>query len=242
MPCEKCENGKYKWGKTGSCTYDTVAECEEANKDYYEEEKTTSIVELVIDDSNESLAIDAISLVTAPAIEENMVYMSRAKNNLTLAKIDSEKQEIISPALIPDKNIYRYDADTDSDYYVYFSKDTVKKCAYSYLKNNNHHKATYQHQDRVSGVLTVESWIIEDPKMDKSTLYGFKLKKGTWMVKMSITNSELWEKVKSGDIKGLSIEGFFTSKYEAMQKKNQEPTNEEILKALNEIIKNQTSN
>ena len=233
MPCEKCENEKYKWGKTGSCTYDSVAECEEANKDYYE--KTTSIVELVIDDSNESLAIDAISLVTAPAIEENMVYMSRAKNNLTLAKIDTEKQEIISPALIPDKNIYRYDADTDSDYYVYFSKDTVKKCAYSYLKNNNHHKATYQHQDRVSGVLTVESWIIEDPKLDKSSLYGYNLPKGTWMVKMSITNSDLWDKVKSGDIKGLSIEGFFTSKYEAMQKA--EPTNEEILSALNEIIR-----
>ena len=61
------------------------------------------------------------------------------------------------------------------------------------------------------------------------------------MVKMSITNSDLWEKVKSGDIKGLSIEGFFTSKYEAMQKQKQEPTNEEILEALNEIIKeNQT--
>tara|TARA_R110002167_G_scaffold80217_1_gene220521 strand:- start:7085 stop:7798 length:714 start_codon:yes stop_codon:yes gene_type:complete len=232
MPCEECENGKYKWGKTGSCSYDTIAECEADNKDYYE--KTTSIVELVIDESNESLAIDAISLVSAPAIEENMVYMSKAKNNLTLAKIDTEKQEIISPALIPDKNIYRYDAETDSDYYVYFSKDTVKNCAYSYLKNNNHHKATYQHKDRVSGVLTVESWIIEDPEMDKSTLYGFKLKKGTWMVKMSITNSELWEKVKSGDIRGLSIEGFFTSKYEAMQKA--EPTDEEILKALNEII------
>jgi hypothetical protein len=231
MPCEECENG-YKWGKTGSCSYDTIAECEADNKDYYE--KTTSIVELVIDESNESLAIDAISLVSAPAIEENMVYMSKAKNNLTLAKIDTEKQEIISPALIPDKNIYRYDAETDSDYYVYFSKDTVKNCAYSYLKNNNHHKATYQHKDRVSGVLTVESWIIEDPEMDKSTLYGFKLKKGTWMVKMSITNSELWEKVKSGDIRGLSIEGFFTSKYEAMQKS--EPTDEEILKALNEII------
>jgi len=51
MPCEKCDNGKYKWGKTGSCTYDSVAECEEANKDYYEEVKETKIVELVIDDS-----------------------------------------------------------------------------------------------------------------------------------------------------------------------------------------------
>ena len=239
MPCEECENGKYKWGKTGSCEYDSVAECEEANKDYYEEIKETKIVELVIDESNESLAIDAISLVSAPAIEENMVYMSKAKNNLTLAKIDSEKQEIISPALIPLKNIYRYDADTDSDYYVYFSKDTVKRCAYSYLKNNNHHKATYQHEDRVSGVLTVESWIIEDTKLDKSTLYGYSLPAGTWMVKMSITNSDLWEKVKTGDVKGLSIEGFFTSKYESMQK--QQPTNEEILSALNEIIKqNQT--
>ena len=239
MPCEKCENGKYKWGKTGDCTYDSVAECEEANKDYYEEIKETKIVELVIDESNESLAIDAISLVSAPAIEENMVYMSKAKNNLTLAKIDSEKQEIISPALIPLKNIYRYDADTDSDYYVYFSKDTVKRCAYSYLKNNNHHKATYQHEERVSGVLTVESWIIEDSKTDKSTLYGYSLPAGTWMVKMSITNPDLWEKVKTGDVKGLSIEGFFTSKYESMQK--QQPTNEEILSALNEIIKqNQT--
>ena len=105
MPCEQCENGKVKWGKTGECQYDSIAECEAANKDYYE--KTTSIVELVIDESNESLAIDAISLVSAPAIEENMVYMSRAKNNLTLAKVNEDKRELISPALIPLKSIYR---------------------------------------------------------------------------------------------------------------------------------------
>ena len=39
--------------------------------------------------------------------------MSRAKNNLTLAKVDEAKKELISPALIPLKSIYRYDADTD---------------------------------------------------------------------------------------------------------------------------------
>jgi hypothetical protein len=231
MPCEQCENGKVKWGKTGECQYDSIAECEAANKDYYE--KTTSIVELVIDESNESLAIDAISLVSAPAIEENMVYMSKAKNNLTLAKVDEDKRELISPALIPLKSIYRYDADTDSDYYVYFSKDTVKKCAYSYLKHNNHHKATYEHQDRVSGVLTVESWIKEGD-MDKSKLYGFDLPNGTWFVKMKIENEELWQKIKGGELKGLSIEGYFTDKMEAMSEKA--PTDEEILKALNEII------
>jgi hypothetical protein len=234
MPCTKCKEGKYKWGETGDCQYDSMEECQSANS-HYEEMKTTRIVELVISEENEELAIDCISLVSAPAIEENMVYMSKAKNNLTLAKIDEDKQELISPALIPDKNIYRYDADTDADYYVYFSKETVKNCAYSFLKNNNHHKATLEHQDRVSGVLTVESWIIEDPKMDKSTLYGFSLPKGTWMVKMKISNSDLWQKIKDGDLKGLSIEGYFTDKFETLQKKK--PTNEQILSALNEIIK-----
>jgi len=241
MPCEQCENGKYKWGKTGSCKYDSKAECEEDNKDYYEdmkETKTTSIVELIISDDNQELAIDAISLVTSPAIESEFIFFGKEKNNLTFAKVDEEKRMLISPALIPNKNIFRHDPNTDSDYYVYFSKETVRKAAELYLKHNNHHKATYQHQDRVSGVLTVESWIKEGDS-DKSKLYGYDLPNGTWFVKMKIENDELWQKIKAGELKGLSIEGYFSSAIEAMQKA--EPTNEEILTALNEIIKeNQT--
>ena len=237
MPCEECENGKYKWGKTGDCTYDSVAECEEANKDYYE--KTTSIVELVIDDDSQELAIDAISLVTSPAIEQDFVYFGKEKNNLTFAKVDEEKRMLVSPALIPNKQIFRHNPNTDSDYYVYFSPETVRKASELYLKHNNHHKATYQHQDRVSGVLTVESWIIEDTKLDKSTLYGYSLPVGTWMVKLKISNDEIWSKIKDGELKGLSIEGYFTDKMEQMSEKA--PSNEEILAALNEIIKqNQT--
>ena len=195
----------------------------------------TRIVELVIDENSEELAIDAISLVSAPAIEENWVFFGKEKNNLTLAKVDEEKRMLVSPALIPNKQIFRYDPNTDSDYYVYFSKDTVRKASELYLKNNNHHKATHEHQDRVSGVLTVESWIIEDTKTDKSTLYGFSLPKGTWMVKMKIENEELWQKIKSGELKGLSIEGYFTDKMQKMAETT--PTDQEILEALNEIIR-----
>ena len=236
-PCEECENGKVKWGKTGDCQYDSIAECEEANKDYYE--KTTSIVELVISDDSQELAIDAISLVTSPAIEQDFVYFGKEKNNLTFAKVDEEKRMLVSPALIPNKQIFRHNPNTDSDYYVYFSPETVRKASELYLKHNNHHKATYQHQDRVSGVLTVESWIIEDTKLDKSTLYGYSLPVGTWMVKLKISNDEIWSKIKDGELKGLSIEGYFTDKMEQMSEKA--PSNEEILAALNEIIKqNQT--
>ena len=232
MPCEQCENGKVKWGKTGECQYDSIAECEAANKDYYE--KTTAIVELVIDESNDSLAIDAISLVSAPAIEQEFVFFGKEKNNLTFAKVDEEKRMLVSPALIPNKQIFRYDPQTDSEYYVYFSPETVRLASELYLKNNNHHRATYEHQNRVSGVLTVESWIIEDTKTDKSTLYGFSLPKGTWMVKMKIENDDLWNKIKDGSLRGLSIEGYFTDKMSKMSERK--PTDEEVLKALNEII------
>jgi len=38
MPCYECENGKWKFGETGKCQYDSKSECETANKDYYAEE------------------------------------------------------------------------------------------------------------------------------------------------------------------------------------------------------------
>jgi hypothetical protein len=196
--------------------------------------KNTKIVELVIQEDNQELAIDAISLVSAPAIEEDFVFFGKEKNNLTLAKVDEEKRMLVSPALIPNKQIFRYDPNTDSDYYVYFSPETVRQASELYLKHNNHHKATYQHQDRVSGVLTVESWIKEGD-MDKSKMYGYDLPNGTWFVKMKIENDELWNKIKEGELKGLSIEGYFVDKMQKMSEV--EPTDEEILSALNQIIR-----
>ena len=234
MPCKKCNNGKYKHGNTGNCEYETIEECREANKDYYEEEKTTKIVELIIEDTSKELAIDAISLVSAPAIEQDFVFFGKEKHNLTFAKVDDDKRMLVSPALIPNKQIFRYDPNTDTEYYVYFSPETVKQASELYLKHNNHHKATYEHQDRVAGVLTVESWVKEGD-MDKSKLYGYDLPNGTWFVKMKIENDELWNKIKSGELKGLSIEGYFVDKMQKMSEK--QPSDHDILSALNEIIK-----
>jgi len=140
---------------------------------------------------------------------------------------------LVSPALIPNKQIFRYDPNTDSNYYVYFSKETVRQASELYLKHNNHHKATYQHEDRVSGVLTIESWIKEGDQ-DKSKLYGFDLPDGTWFVKMKIENDEMWNKIKDGELKGLSIEGYFINKMEKMGK--QQFSNKEIREAIKELL------
>tara|TARA_R100000963_G_C4623301_1_gene90210 strand:+ start:331 stop:1056 length:726 start_codon:yes stop_codon:yes gene_type:complete len=234
MPCKKCDDGKYKWGDRGECQYDTLEDCENANAAYSEQSNNTRIVELIIEEDNQELAIDAISLVSAPAIEQDFVYFGKDKHNLTFAKVDEDKRMLVSPALIPNKQIFRFDPNTDSEYYVYFSKETVRKAAELYLRHNNHHKATYEHSDRVAGVLTVESWIKEGDQ-DKSKLYGYDLPDGTWFVKMKIENDELWQKIKEGELRGLSIEGYFVDKMQQMAET--QPTDQEILEALNEIIR-----
>ena len=214
MPCTECKDGKFKYG-SGDCKYSTLEECEKAHQTY-------DIVELVIDADNEDLAIDAISLVTSPAIETDFVYFNAEENNLTLAKVDEEQRLLISPALIPYKQIYRYDADKDRNYYVYFTADTVRKAAEAYMKHQNTNNATLQHEEKVTGVHTVESWIVEDSKNDKSNLYGYELPKGTWFVAMRVLNDEVWSRIKDGELKGLSIEGYFIDKMQTLAKVDEE--------------------
>ena len=197
--------------------------------------KYFDIVELVISDENEELAIDAISLVSEPAIQESAVFFNKQKNNLTLAKETKEERVLISPALIPNKQIYRYNADEDKDFYVYFSEATIRRASEMFLKYQNQHKATYEHERDIDDVYVMESWIIEDTKKDKSNLYGFSLPKGTWMVTMRINNDFAWSELKSGKLTGLSIEGFFVN---AMSKlSEQKYTDEQVLETLAEILK-----
>ena len=106
--------------------------------------KKTKIIELIIDEDQAQLAIDAISLVNSPAIEENWVALNKQKKgNIILAKVDEEKRLLIGPALIPNKQIYRVDDTTGEEYYVYFSESTVKKASELYLIHNNQKSATY---------------------------------------------------------------------------------------------------
>ena len=141
------------------------------------------IVELIIDENDEASGIDAISLVETPAIESNFIALN--KHELLLKEIDSEKRILMGPALIPDKSIYRRN-DNGDEYYIYFSKDTVRKASELFFKNSNHQNATYEHEKKIDNMTIVESWIVEDPAKDKTALYGMDLPAGTWMVSMKV--------------------------------------------------------
>lgn len=194
------------------------------------------IVELLLDEESLQAGIQAISVVESPAIEEDFVALKDEQPKIELKTIDKEKRILMGAALIPNKPIYRRNG--EDEYYIYFSQDTVRKASELFFINGNQNKATLEHQMDVQGTSVVESWIIEG-EQDKSRMYGMELPVGTWMVSMKILNDELWEGyVKSGKVKGFSIEGYFVDKVEASKHDSKEKEAEEQLNAIKAIIKN----
>ena len=197
------------------------------------------LVELLIEEDGDAFGVEAISLVKFPAIEENFVFFSKDKKQkaLSLAAIDEEKRTLIGAALIPDKNIPRYDEMNDEEYDVYFSQETVKLASELFLKSNRTNEHTFEHQEKVDGVSVVESWIVENPDMDKTKHYGLSLPKGTWAVRVHVANDEMWEAVKSGEIRGFSIEGFFLDSVEEMSTKVKKSDMKSVVKRIWNSIK-----
>ena len=92
-----------------------------------------NIVELVIDENDDVSGIEAISVVESPAIEEDFIALK--KEEYKLAEVDKEKRILMGAALVPNKPIYRKSG--EDEYYIYFSKDTVRKASELFFIRGN---------------------------------------------------------------------------------------------------------
>tara|TARA_R110000824_G_scaffold88882_1_gene218320 strand:+ start:3313 stop:4245 length:933 start_codon:yes stop_codon:yes gene_type:complete len=183
------------------------------------------IVELIIDESEELSGVEAVSIVEFPAIESNFISLNK---QLELAKVDDEKRILMGAALIPNKNIYRRNG--EDEYYIFFSNDTVRKASELFLMNSNQNNATLEHDKKLKDLSVVESWIVEDTEMDKSKKYGLNAPVGTWMVTMKVNNDAIWNDfVKTGKVKGFSIEGYFADKLEMSLKINKKEMEKNVM-------------
>jgi hypothetical protein len=174
--------------------------------------KKKKLIELIIDEAAEHFGVDAISVVKFPAIEENFVFFNN--DFLSLAKIDEEQKQLIGAVLIPEKRIPRLNKETNEEYEVFFTKETIRQAQKLFMLNLNNNNHTLEHKEPIQGLTVVESWIKENNKYDKSNMYGFKnMPIGTWFVQVSAENNpDIWEKIKNKEVRGFSIEGYFTDK------------------------------
>ena len=194
------------------------------------------IVELFIDEED-AIGIEAISVVESPAIEEDFIALKNQE--FKLAEVDKEKRILMGAALIPNKPIYR--RNQDNEYYIYFSQATVRKASELFFINGNQNNSTLEHQVPLTGLSVVESWIVESEK-DKTRHYDMEVPVGTWMVSMKVLNDEVWnDYVKTGKVKGFSIEGYFADKAERPKDKtikdDLEEEAQELVEELRQMLK-----
>lgn len=162
------------------------------------------IVEWSLDDILGELK--RISLVSEPAIEADFMLFSA--EDMKFKAVDEEKRVLTGPAMRPNMKIKRYNA-LGELYYGVFPEDVVRQAAEMFFrKGSNTNKTNLEHEFEIEGVYVFESWIVENPEVDKSKELGFKgVKKGDWFVSMKVDNEVVWNNyLKTGLIKGFSVE------------------------------------
>lgn len=133
--------------------------------------------------------------------------VASASNNFWRLKYSDEKKRMLTqPLLIANQRIYRQNI-KGFEAEVFATAQTVEKLAKHFFKKNYHHNSSIEHDEEIEGFFIWESWIVQDPNNDKSNAMGFEnLPKGTWMCTAQLSQ-QLWDDyVRTGEVKGLSID------------------------------------
>lgn len=168
-----------------------------------------------IDIEDEALGLFGLSFVDNPAIQ---IEMHCFKDNAQKVYLSShEKREVVSPVILPNQLIYR--EANGIPYYMRASAETIRKMYERYMLSDDWNNFTYMHENieadmeerALDGIYLQRLWIIEDEKNDDAfTKYGFEnLPVGTMMMKCKVNNRKIWAEIKEGNLRGISLEGFF---------------------------------
>ena len=169
-------------------------------------------------DEEQNTGVYGISLVENPAMEGLFVALNKDEK-IQFKELNKEERKVVGLVLEPNKPIYRNNQ--GEEYNIIFSEQTIKNLSYNFFKQNFQKNSTIEHEteNKIENVTFVESWIVEDIKTDKQQLYGFNYPVGSWLAVLKIDNNDVWENyVKTGQVKGFSIDGLLSLKEVQMYK------------------------
>ena len=186
-------------------------------------------------DESEELGMFSVSLVDFPAVETQFLCFNEEKpKQLFFAK--PEEHIITGVALRADLPIYRVNPKTGEEYYVVFTKETIKKMIARYSKQGMTNNVDLQHSgELVSGVYMVESFIINDERGIRPKEFS-DIEDGSWIVSYYVEDEDLWNKIKNGnDLNGFSI-SCMANLTEKFEKQEPDTPEDEINKLIDEIL------
>ena len=166
------------------------------------------IYKIKIDPTDQITGMDAISLVECPAVEVDFLKFSKEEPK-SLQFANEEKRIITGVALLADTPIYRVKPDGE-EYYVVFDRETIEQIVTKYSKYmfNNFVNIEHSTQHFVDGMYMIEPYLKNSERGIVPAEFS-EIPDGSWIVSYKVDNIDVWEKIKSGEVKGFSIQGVF---------------------------------
>jgi len=178
--------------------------------------------------TDEACGMLRISLVDLPAVESDFQKFGKP---VRVILSSDEKRLILGCVMRAGFPIYRVD-ETRGEYYIRFSKETIRQMAEKYLAENRQNRVNLMHcGEEVRGVNMVQLFIKDSEKGIVPD--GFQdIEDGSLFAEFHCEDSEIWEYIKAGTLRGFSLEGIFS-----MEKFNDNDMNlEKVKRTLAKIV------
>ena len=186
------------------------------------------IKKAIIDVEDSEMGLKTVSLVSDPAIQINWIKFNK-QSEIKLAIQNEDKRIIFTPVLIPNQLIYRNIA--GEEFNLMFDKETIELVEQKWVKDNLSSAVDIEHSSKlIDGVTFFESVLLNNERF--ATAKGFEgLPEGTWFLTGKVESDDVWSKVKSGEINGVSIDGLFKT----AEVKKVTMSDEQIIKIINNL-------
>lgn len=179
-----------------------------------------------------TLGIYRLSLVDNPATEHSWMLFSKQGEkpicNMKFAITDADKHRVLSVIMLADTPIYRID-EQGNPFYIQFPKDVLYESARRMLREGFQRNINIEHIDSsfVEGFDMVQLFVKDTAKGVSPV--GFEdVAEGSLFGEFYVTDETLWEEIKAGKFKGISLEG----EYLAEQNEPEITTVEQLLAEL----------
>ena len=193
------------------------------------------VYELKIGDSLEDeFQVYAVAGVDKPATGVDFFAFSEQVSVMNFAEINEDERIVIGAAMIPNMLIYRCEKDDKGnivkEYNVFYTKETIANIAVKFFEKGFQKNFNLMHDpnQQKDGVVFFQSFIKDTAKGIEGMKGNYS--EGTWFLGGKFNNDEVWAKVKSGEIKGWSVEGYFKMHVQEM---SDEQAVEELKKMMN---------
>ena len=199
------------------------------------------IIELTLEELEQG--IDATALVENPAIQRN--WMAFKEHKSYEFKTHNEEKRILAGALmVADFPMYRNM--NGKEFFVKFSSETIEQLADRMVLNNKLTAFNFEHDAKKElADMHIQQFFIINTELGVNTPIGFEeLPNGSLFAFVKVNNEQVWnDYVKTGIVKGFSIEGNFATKEEFSEQQiineleqiNKISNMSDALKKLNEL-------